>query len=114
MLCMRALYQGTTSVVPKCIRIIWALAPGKATTTYPGPPLPLHKSRAFVPEFRFDPGFDVVVTHFDASAVVHTRSSSRRTPDPLIAGLFPSRFPPRLLTDMTLRRFGLPACTASP
>ena len=36
---------------------------------------------------------------FDASAVVHTRSSSRRTPDPLTAGLFPQRSPPRLLTD---------------
>ena len=38
---------------------------------------------------------------FDASAVVHTRSSSRRIPDPLTAGLFRSRFPPRLLTGMT-------------
>lgn len=36
---------------------------------------------------------------FDASAVVHTRSSSRRPPDPLIAGLLPQRSPPRLLTD---------------
>src|SRR3954447_780591 len=36
---------------------------------------------------------------FDASAVVHTCSSSRRTPDPLTAGLFPQRSPPRLLTD---------------
>ncbi len=36
---------------------------------------------------------------FDASAVVHTCSSSRRTPDPLTAGLLPQRSPPRLLTD---------------
>jgi len=36
---------------------------------------------------------------FDASAVVHTRSSSRRIPDPLTAGLRPQRSPPRLLTD---------------
>ncbi len=45
------------------------------------------------------PGFDAIVLSFDASAVVHTRSSSRRTPDPLTAGLFPQRSPPRLLTD---------------
>ena len=45
---------------------------------------------------------------FDASAVVHTRSSSRRLPDPLVAGLFRSRFPPRLLTGMTLRGLGSP------
>jgi hypothetical protein len=51
---------------------------------------------------------------FDASAVVHTRSSSRRTPDPVTPGLFHSRFPHRLLTGMTLRRFGIPACTANP
>jgi hypothetical protein len=42
------------------------------------------------------------------------RSSSRRVPDPLTAGLSRSRFPPRLLTDMTLRRFGNSACTANP
>jgi hypothetical protein len=60
------------------------------------------------------PGFDVIIKPFDASAVVYTRSSSRRIPDPLIADLFRSRFPPRLLTGMTLRRFGLSACTASP
>jgi hypothetical protein len=49
-----------------------------------------------------------------ASAVVYTCSSSRRSPAPLIAGLFPSRFPPRLLTGMTLRQFGISACTANP
>jgi len=35
-------------------------------------------------------------------------------PDPLIAGLLRSRFPPRLLTGMTLRWFGISACTANP
>ena len=49
-----------------------------------------------------------------ASAEVHTCSSSRRSPRPLKSGLFRSRFPPRLLTGMTLRRFGLSACTANP
>jgi len=70
--------------------------------------------RAFVPGLNTHPGFDAVVQDFDASAVVHTCSSSHRSPDPLTAGLFPSRFPPRLLTDMTLRRFGLSARTANP
>ena len=51
---------------------------------------------------------------YDASAVVQPCSSSRRTPDPLIASRFRDRFPPRLLTGMTSRRFGLPACTANP
>jgi hypothetical protein len=60
------------------------------------------------------PGFGVINKPFDASAVVHTRSSSRRLPDPLMAGRFRSRFPPRLLTGMTLRRFGTSACTAIP
>jgi hypothetical protein len=51
---------------------------------------------------------------FDASAVVHTCSSSRRSPDPLVAGLLRSRFPPRILTGMTLRWFGISACSANP
>jgi hypothetical protein len=38
-------------------------------------------------------GFDVIVHIHDASAVVHTRSSSRRSPDPLVAGLFPQSLP---------------------
>ena len=59
-------------------------------------------------------GFDVIVHIHDASAVVYACSSSRHSPDPLIAGLLRSRFPPRLLTDMTLRRFGISACTANP
>ena len=70
--------------------------------------------RAFVPGKAVDPGSDATVQSLDASAVVHTRSSSRRTPDPLTAGLLRSRFSPRLLTDMTLRWFGSPACTANP
>ena len=60
------------------------------------------------------PGFGVINKPFDASAVVHTCSSSRRLPDPLVAGRFRSRFPPRLLTDMTLRWFEISACTATP
>ena len=72
------------------------------------------RGRAFVPGIPTTPGFDAIVLRFDASAVVHTCSSSRRIPDPLIAGLFRSRFPPRLLTGMTLRRFGFSACSANP
>ena len=59
-------------------------------------------------------GFDVIVHIHDASAVVYACSSSRRLPDPLLASLLRSRFPPRLLTDMTLRWFGISACTANP
>ncbi len=70
--------------------------------------------RAFVPGSRFAPGFGADSSHFGASAVVQPCSSSRRSPDPLVAGLLRSRFPPRLLTGMTLRWFGLPACSASP
>src|ERR1019366_10645835 len=69
---------------------------------------------AFVPGSECSPSFDAVVIYFDASAVVQPCASSRCVPDPLVAGLFPSRFPPRLLTGMTLRRFGLLACTTSP
>jgi hypothetical protein len=72
------------------------------------------EGRALVPGLDTCPGFDVVAYTFDASAVVYTCSSSRRSPDPLIAGLLRSRFPPRLLTGMTLRRFGISACTANP
>ena len=49
--------------------------------------------RAFVPGLNTDPGCDAVVQDFDASAVVHSRSSSRRSPDPLVAGLFPQSLP---------------------
>ena len=73
-----------------------------------------HVGRAVVPGPPTGPGFDAIAISHDASAVVHTRSSSRRLPDPLIAGLLRSRFPPRLLTGMTLRWFGISACTANP
>src|ERR1019366_2659105 len=74
----------------------------------------LAERRALVPRRACSPGFDVIVHILDASAVVYTCSSSRRSPDPLIASLFRSRFPPRLLTGMTLRQFGISACTANP
>src|SRR5260370_18842638 len=45
-------------------------------------------ARAFVPGILRFPGFDAIVPPIDASALVHARSSSRRTPDPLTAGLF--------------------------
>jgi len=72
------------------------------------------ESHAFVPGLGSSPSFDAIAKYFDASAVVQPCSSSRCTPDPLVAGLFLSRFPPRLLTGMTLRRFGPFACTTSP
>ena len=72
------------------------------------------EGRTLVPRRACSPGFDVIVHILDASAVVYTCSSSRRSPEPLIAGLLRSRFPPRLLTGMTLRRFGISACTANP
>ncbi len=72
------------------------------------------KGGALVPRRDSCLGFDVVVHIFDASAVVYTGSSSRRSPDPLVASLLRSRFPPRLFTGMTLRWFGISACTANP
>ena len=84
--------------------------PGRPTGPSPG----RHAAACLLPGSRICPGFDAVVESFDASAVVRTCSSSRRSPDPLLAGLFRSRFPPRLLTGMTLRWFGLPTCSASP
>src|SRR5580693_1932121 len=65
-------------------------------------------TRAFVPGIRRSPGFDAIVPPIDASAVVHARSSSRRTPDPLTAGLFPQRSPPRLLTGAACGGLGSP------
>ncbi len=64
--------------------------------------------RAFVPGILHFPGFDAIVPPIDASAVVHTRSSSRRPPDPLTAGLFPQRSPPRLLTGAACGGLGSP------
>ena len=43
-------------------------------------------ARAFVPGTMRLPGFDAIVPPIDASAVVHTRSSSRRTPNGHMAG----------------------------
>src|ERR1035437_8947907 len=79
-----------------------------------GPPLTPPVLAQPSPEKPYNSGCDAVITTFDASAVVQPCSSSRRTPDPLTASRFRNRFPPRFLTDMTSRRFGLPACTASP
>src|SRR5580693_6403157 len=64
--------------------------------------------RVFVPGTMRLPGFDAIVPPIDASAVVHTRSSSRRTPDPLTAGLSPQRSPPRLLTGAAYGGLGSP------
>jgi hypothetical protein len=70
--------------------------------------------RAFVPGAMHSPGFDAIVPPIDASAVVHTRSSSRRTPDPLTAGLFLQRSPPRLLTGAACSGLGSPPAMANP
>ena len=64
--------------------------------------------RAFVPGVLHSPGFDAIVPPIDASAVVHTRSSSRHAPDPLTAGLFLQRSPPRLLTGAACSGLGSP------
>ena len=53
-------------------------------------------------------GFGAVLKVFDASAVVHTRSSSRRSPDPVLPGLFPKRSPRRLLTAAASGGLGSP------
>ena len=65
-------------------------------------------ARAFVPGTLYLPGFDAIVPPIDASAVVHARSSSRHPPDPLTAGLFPQRSPPRLLTSAACGDLGSP------
>jgi hypothetical protein len=70
--------------------------------------------RAFVPGAMRPPGFDAIVPPIDASAVVHARSSSRRTPDPLTAGLFLQRSPPRLLTGAACSGLGSPPAMANP
>jgi len=86
--------------------------PGPRSGSSPAPGAP--SRRTLFPGQRLSPGFDVNVVLHDASAVVYTCSSSRRSPDPLVASLLRSRFPPRLLTDMTLRWFGISACSANP
>ena len=59
-------------------------------------------------------GFGAVLKHFDASAVVHTCSSSRRSPDPVSPGLFTETLTTTALDRRSFRWFGLSACTASP
>ena len=68
----------------------------------------LHQPLRLPPALVFTTGFDAIVPPIDASAVVHARSSSRRTPDPLTAGLFPQRSPPRLLTGAACGGLGSP------
>ena len=67
-----------------------------------------HPARLCPGRLCTSPGFDAIVPPIDASAVVHARSSSRRTPDPLTAGLFPQRSPPRLLTGAACGGLGSP------
>ena len=65
----------------------------------PAPRLRAHRSE---PSSRDHPQIPVSMPslfRFDASAVVHTCSSSQRTPAPLTARRQPQRSPPRLLTD---------------
>ena len=71
-------------------------------------------ARAFAPEALYPPGFDAIVPPTDASAVVHARSSSRRTPDPLTAGPFPATLTTPAPNRRSLPWSGLPACTANP
>src|SRR4029450_12951642 len=77
--------------------------------TQAAPRLRTHPEKhAFVPHHPTRSGFDAIVLCFDASAVVHTRSPSRRPPAPLPAGLLPQRSPPRLLTDAACGGLGSP------
>ena len=77
--------------------------------TQAAPRLRAHPEKhAFVSDHPTRSDFDAVVVCFDASAVVHTRSSSRRPPAPLPTGLLPQRSPPRLLTDAACGGLGSP------
>src|SRR4029453_10908522 len=77
--------------------------------TQAAPRLRTHpEEHAFVPDHPTRSGFDAIVLCFDASAVVHTRSPSRRPPAPLPAGLLPPRSPPRLLTGPAFGGLGSP------
>ena len=59
-----------------------------------------HHGCAFVPGGLCSPGFGAIVLPHDASAVVHTCSSSRRTPEPAGSGSFAATLATlRLLTD---------------
>jgi len=73
-----------------------------------------HESACLCPGASSRPGFGVI---FDLSMrqqwFTHVRLLVAYL-DPLSADRFRSRFPPRLLTGMTLRWFGVSACTATP
>ena len=108
---LAAVIGATGSPVP-CQRLRRAHAtstPGTARAASRPPPAEgTPARRAFVPGVLRSPGFDAIVPPIDASAVVHTRSSSRHPPDPLTAGLFPQRSPPRLLTGAACGGLGSP------
>ncbi len=110
---------GTTGSPVPCQRLRRAHATYTPSTARPARRPPPGSGHALLaaPSSRGPPPSPVLMPSlgcFDASAVVYTRSSSRHTPDPLVAGRSRSRFPPRLLTGMTLRWFGISACTANP
>ena len=65
----------------------------------PTPRLRAHRSEPLSQDHPQIPVSMPSLFRFDASAVVHTCSSSHRTPAPLTARRQPQRSPPRLLTD---------------
>ena len=65
----------------------------------PAPRLRTHRSGPLSRDHPQIPVSMPSLFRFDASAVVHTCSSSHRTPAPLTARRQPQRSPPRLLTD---------------
>ena len=65
----------------------------------PAPRLRAHRSEPLSQDHPQIPVSMPSLFRFDASAVVHTCSSSHRTPAPLTARRHPQRSPPRLLTD---------------
>src|SRR5260370_11406141 len=74
------------------------------------------KRDAFVPGIMYVPGCDVTIGSFDASAVVHACSSSRRIPDPSQRAFSVTLTTPAL-NRRSLRRFGFsppPCATPEP
>jgi len=92
------------SQVGNFTHVPWPPVPGRQVLLFPASACrqltpPLHRAppgqhagrplaegtpaRAFAPGVLRSPGFDAIVPPIHASAVVHTRSSSRRPPDPL-------------------------------
>ena len=65
----------------------------------PAPRLRAHRSEPLSQDHPQIPVSMPSLSRFDASAIVHTCSSSHRTPAPLTARRQPQRSPPRLLTD---------------